>query len=221
MELWASDCSKAAVQLIRSGLFPSSPIYPTLAVEIRLLDFVQQLFLRIAPNHTAWCSAAIDFLAAQGYHLAGDDPLRRCFSNSLHWFMTLNDMSLAHMNTVVQHAREELVPQSSTTPFRLSPQAHCGDTRFTSPGEEQNSSRPGVGTGGEGMKEIDSRSRKRGRDSDDERDQSMSSPDRRNSQEEESEDHGEDEQHRDRDTGLSRPTEYLCSRCPACFGGKW
>ncbi|KAF9073004.1 hypothetical protein BDP27DRAFT_1216538, partial [Rhodocollybia butyracea] len=87
IELWASECSSASVQLVCSGLFPCSPIFPTLTVDIRELDFVQRLFLHIAPNYTAWCSTMSDFLAAQGYHLPGDNPLQRCFANALQWFM--------------------------------------------------------------------------------------------------------------------------------------
>ncbi|KAJ3831374.1 hypothetical protein F5878DRAFT_502469, partial [Lentinula raphanica] len=108
VELWASDCSKAAVQLIRSGLFPCSPIFPTLAVDIRVLDFVRRLFLRIAPNYTAWCTAAIDFLAAQGYRLPGEDPLRQRFANALQWFMSLHDKVNTQIDRVLQHSRQEI-----------------------------------------------------------------------------------------------------------------
>ncbi|KAJ3994106.1 hypothetical protein F5050DRAFT_1576288, partial [Lentinula boryana] len=62
-------------QLVCSGFFPYAPVCPSLAVEIWLLDSVRCLFLCIAPNQTAWCQAAIDFLDAQGYHLSGEDPL--------------------------------------------------------------------------------------------------------------------------------------------------
>ncbi|KAE9384670.1 hypothetical protein BT96DRAFT_950393 [Gymnopus androsaceus JB14] len=118
IELWASDCSSASIQLIRSGLFPCSPVYPTLAVDIRVLDFVRRLFLRIAPNYTAWCNAATDFLASQGYHLPGDDPLRRRFANALQWYMSLNDMATALWRSF----RRRTLP-----PRCLSPKAHCLD----------------------------------------------------------------------------------------------
>ncbi|KAE9406329.1 hypothetical protein BT96DRAFT_811107, partial [Gymnopus androsaceus JB14] len=85
------------------------------------------LFLRIATNYTTWCSAATDFLAAQGYHLPGDDPLRRCFANSLHWFMLLTDMTKAWMSTTLQHAHEDIIPETSNTQICLSPHAHCGN----------------------------------------------------------------------------------------------
>ncbi|KAF9060551.1 hypothetical protein BDP27DRAFT_1169169, partial [Rhodocollybia butyracea] len=69
IELWASECTKASVQLVHSGLFPCSPIFPTLAVDIRVLDFIWRFFLQIVPNYTAWCGTATDFLATQGYYL--------------------------------------------------------------------------------------------------------------------------------------------------------
>lgn len=193
IELWASECSKAAVQLVRSGLFPCSPIYPTLAVDIRVLDFVRRLFLRIAPNYTAWCNAATDFLAAQGYRLPGDDPLRRRFANALQWFMSLNDMASTRIDTVVQQVREEMIPDSSTSSSHRSPRAHCGDAPLTSNDKEDTRTN------------HDPETRKRSRETtDDERDEG-------------DEDIDEQESY----PPLSRPTEYLRSRCMACFGGDW
>lgn len=126
--MWASDCSKAAVQLVRSGLFPCSPIYPTLAIDICVLDFVRRLFLRIALNYTAWRSAAMDFLAGQGYHLPGDDSLRHHFANALQWLISLYDMAAKKVNALLQHVCEEMVSDSSTIPSCLYPQTHCDNT---------------------------------------------------------------------------------------------
>ncbi|KAF9070217.1 hypothetical protein BDP27DRAFT_1382877 [Rhodocollybia butyracea] len=129
IELWPSECSKASVQLVHSGLFPCSPIFLTLAIDIRVLDFVWRLFLRIAPNYTAWCSAATDFLGAQGYHLPGNDPLRRHFANALlQWFMLLVDMTSARINSILHGVRADLVPGSSVTGTYRSPAEHCGET---------------------------------------------------------------------------------------------
>lgn len=36
---------------------------------MRVLQFVSLLFIRIAPNHTAWCKAVEDFLDGMGYKL--------------------------------------------------------------------------------------------------------------------------------------------------------
>ncbi|KAJ3792094.1 hypothetical protein GGU11DRAFT_865191 [Lentinula aff. detonsa] len=202
IELWASECSTAAVQLVRSGLFPCSPIYPTLAVDIRLLDFVRRLFLRIAPNYTAWCGAASDFLAAQGFYLPGDDPLRRRFANALQWFMSLYDMAT---NSV----REEFVPASSTAASQLSPHAHCDVTpRTTAEEGHAGPARRRVSVE-EVVNEEELRdTRKRGREECDEQDPFECS------------DLAEEiEKEREFYSPLSRPTEYLHSRCLACFGG--
>ncbi|KAE9384417.1 hypothetical protein BT96DRAFT_960902 [Gymnopus androsaceus JB14] len=173
IELWASECSSASIQLIRSGLFPCSPVYPTLAVDIRVLDFVRRLFLRIAPNYTAWCSAATDFLASQGYHLPGDDPLRRRFANALQWFMSLSDMATARIDTTLQRdVVDEEVEEMETRKRPMLAHATSALPLRTS-----------------SMKRTDS-------DSSDEWDPS------------------------EEQVPLSRPSEYLRSRCPLCFGGK-
>ncbi|KAJ3825201.1 hypothetical protein F5880DRAFT_1478695 [Lentinula raphanica] len=205
IELWASDCSKAAVQLIRSGLFPCSPVYPTLAVDIRVLDFVRRLFLRIAPNYTAWCSTAIDFLAAQGYHLPGDDPLRRRFANALQWFMSLHDKVTTQIDAVLQHVRQEIVPVSSTTPSHLSPRSHCADTMAT-PSYDGEST---TGHQAPCLEEFREKGhlRKRSREDRDDLDLDDSNPTESDNMESELR------------SPLTRPTECLRARCVACFGG--
>ena len=69
IQLAKCKCHLIAVQLLKRGLFPCAPIAPTLAVDIRILDFLQRLFVRISPNHTAIAQALEDCLAAQGYKL--------------------------------------------------------------------------------------------------------------------------------------------------------
>ncbi|KAJ3743316.1 hypothetical protein EV360DRAFT_90237 [Lentinula raphanica] len=161
IDLWSSDCSKAAVQLICSGLFPCSPVYPTLAVDIRVLDFVRRLFLHIAPNYTAWCSTALDFLASQGYHLPGDDPLRRQFANALQWFMSLHDRVTTEIDTVLEH---QLLVRIVVIRRRGCHRIEVLNSNTHERDEEKNDSF-------------------------------------------------------EFDLPLSRPTEYLRARCPACFGG--
>ncbi|KAK7433847.1 hypothetical protein VKT23_020516 [Stygiomarasmius scandens] len=98
IRLWTSDCNLAIVQLVQNGLFPCAPKQPTLAVDVRMLDFVSRLFLRVSPNHTAWCSAVEDFLRGQGYRLQGKDPLRRRFGNALQWFSSMK----AHLDVFIK-----------------------------------------------------------------------------------------------------------------------
>lgn len=59
----------AAVQLVERGLFPCAPHAPSLAVEFRMLDFVSKLFVRMAPNATAWCDTLETVLDGRGFKL--------------------------------------------------------------------------------------------------------------------------------------------------------
>jgi hypothetical protein len=51
------------------GLFGCAPIAPSLAVDLRLLQFVKTLFVCLTPNTTAWCEALAVFLQERGYGL--------------------------------------------------------------------------------------------------------------------------------------------------------
>jgi hypothetical protein len=71
----ACQCSPAALQLMARGLFPCAPIAPTLAVDIKMLEFVRELFLRMPPNTTSWCETLEAFLGKRSYKLT----TRVCF----------------------------------------------------------------------------------------------------------------------------------------------
>ncbi|KIJ06706.1 hypothetical protein PAXINDRAFT_28170, partial [Paxillus involutus ATCC 200175] len=82
-------CASAPSQLMAMGLFGCAPIAPSLAVDLRLLQFVKTLFVRLTPNTTAWCEALAVFLQERGYGLTTQDNLRRRFSNTYHWYIVL------------------------------------------------------------------------------------------------------------------------------------
>lgn len=63
------SCAPAAVQLVGRGLFPCSPIAPTLAVDLQLLQFARQLFLRMPPNVTGFTETMEAFFCDMGYKL--------------------------------------------------------------------------------------------------------------------------------------------------------
>ena len=69
LTLWRCDVHHVALQLLQRGLFPCAPIVPTLAVDIKLLEFMKTLFLRVSPNVTAMSSTLEDCLYALGYKL--------------------------------------------------------------------------------------------------------------------------------------------------------
>lgn len=62
-------CTQPALQLLACGLFPCAPLFPTLAVDLQMLDFVQKLFVNTAPNLTAWCDTLESFLDARKFKL--------------------------------------------------------------------------------------------------------------------------------------------------------
>jgi CxC1 like cysteine cluster associated with KDZ transposases len=69
IEMRTCQCSPAAIQLLSLGLFPCTPIAPTLAVDFKMLDFVRELFVRMPPNTTSWCETIEAVLGKRGYKL--------------------------------------------------------------------------------------------------------------------------------------------------------
>src|SRR5229473_333454 len=69
MQIHYCQCYPAALQLLRHGLFPCTPTAPTLAVDLKMLEFACKLFLRVAPNNTAWCDMVESILGGRKYKL--------------------------------------------------------------------------------------------------------------------------------------------------------
>ncbi|KAG2039376.1 hypothetical protein BDR03DRAFT_842437, partial [Suillus americanus] len=63
-------CFPAPLQLLHHSLFPCAPLAPSLAVDLRILEFVHLLFVRQSPNQTVWCDAVETFLDGMGYKLS-------------------------------------------------------------------------------------------------------------------------------------------------------
>ncbi|KAG1888615.1 hypothetical protein F4604DRAFT_1877200 [Suillus subluteus] len=97
-------CAPAPLQLLKLGLFACAPIAPSLAVDLRVLELVRTLFVRITPNTTAWCEALEVFLTARGYKLSTKDNLRCRFSNAYHWYSVLVTNAEDHIYSLIsQH----------------------------------------------------------------------------------------------------------------------
>ncbi|RDB30899.1 hypothetical protein Hypma_004932 [Hypsizygus marmoreus] len=76
-------CRPAARQMLDRGFFPSAPsapLAPTLAVDLKVLDFVSSLYTT-------------------------KDSLRKRFSNALLWYNALQDATTRHVDTILQHPR--------------------------------------------------------------------------------------------------------------------
>ena len=74
---------------MQQGLSPCSPVYPALAVSLKMLEFVSTLFLHLAPNETAWADALVTFLASQGHVFEAQDLLHWQFTSALGQFQIL------------------------------------------------------------------------------------------------------------------------------------
>ena len=67
VDILVCSCATAAQQLLQMGYFPCAPLGPTLAVSLRVLTFVKQLFVHMPPNTSAWCEAFQSYLGSMGF----------------------------------------------------------------------------------------------------------------------------------------------------------
>ncbi|KAF9504089.1 hypothetical protein BS47DRAFT_1308770, partial [Hydnum rufescens UP504] len=66
-------CHTAGIQLIEHSFFPCTPLCPSLAVSLDMLEFVASLFLNMAPNERAWAAMVVEYLRACGHEFAMGD----------------------------------------------------------------------------------------------------------------------------------------------------
>ncbi|KAG6847175.1 hypothetical protein H0H93_009716, partial [Arthromyces matolae] len=187
---------------------------PSLAVELRMLDFVSRLFVHVPPNNTAWCKTIEDFLSNQGYKLTtpvgvlphfvrvctqySQDSLRRRFSNALQWYNMLQDITEKHVDDQLADARVELTGyrdgtlETERNELIEDEGREPGGAVMASEVIESESSSPCVGE-------------KRALSSD---------------SDEDVEDVHEDEVFPP-PLKRDRPSDYLRLRCPLCFGGEF
>ncbi|KAK7444534.1 hypothetical protein VKT23_015212 [Stygiomarasmius scandens] len=205
VRLWASDCNLAISQLIQSGLFPCAPKQPTLAVDVRMLDFVSRLFLRVSPNHTAWCSAVEDFLRCQGYRLQGKDPLQRRFGNALQWFSSLKAQNDVFIKSLLSKTRTQL--RSELSPLSESPaQTRSLRTQRVTVEDVEDEESPNLQAPNHADTDFDLE---------------FTSGDTSHLRPKRSRSERDDSSKNQHPTipPLSCPSEYLRARCPICFGG--
>ncbi|KII84699.1 hypothetical protein PLICRDRAFT_117578 [Plicaturopsis crispa FD-325 SS-3] len=177
-EIRVCACQPAAVQLLNRGLFPCAPYAPSLAVDLRMLSFIDNLFVRMAPNVMAWCDALESFLDGRGYKLETRNSIRRRFSNSLLWYGSLVNATRNRVASYIEETRTGLMDEA------------------TMPTQDSKDK------GGEGHRRVhveEGSQSEYGSRSGDAREETGGAP-----------------------TGIPRwrPSEYLRSRCPLCFGGQ-
>ncbi|KAJ3475061.1 hypothetical protein NLI96_g12083 [Meripilus lineatus] len=218
IELAVCTCAPAAVQLLQRALFPCAPLYPTLAVDLSLLDFVKRLFLRLPPNVSGWCETLEDFLDYRGYRLetqvrpkcillvfrmafmdAVQEGIRRRFANALRWYT----VTVIRTEELVRCEVDNQRPSRHTNPSR-NPQL------IPEPSSDNDSSSARLDSTQTTSEPVSLESSTR---------QSSSEPpsvDRPSSPSNTMQSPNRDS------TGpevLARPSLYLQRRCPLCFGG--
>ncbi|KAJ7632028.1 hypothetical protein B0H17DRAFT_1280950 [Mycena rosella] len=105
IELEICECTPAAVQLMKYGAFPCAPFHPSLAVDLRVLEFTMNLFVQIAPNNTALSTTLERCLGSMGFQLDHQNSLRRRFGNCLLWYIHLRNQTKEQYSTKLEEAR--------------------------------------------------------------------------------------------------------------------
>ncbi|KAL6305514.1 hypothetical protein BKA93DRAFT_816902 [Sparassis latifolia] len=225
-------CSPAALQLLSRGLFSCMPQAPTLAVDLNLLQFVQQLFVCLPPNTTSFCATLEAFLGDCNYKLQMRDTLRRRFGNALLWYSSLVNSTRRFIQDKIENARASTLHASTSRhEFRQelpTPQYFPGDVEGCNSAEESDAveeSDSYVGHSTEAHPRVHMPPLP-GLDSPDHRPACGSpSPSLVSDAAAAADDidclHGESLPHASSPVMRSRPSQYLQDRCPLCFRGSF
>jgi CxC1 like cysteine cluster associated with KDZ transposases len=98
-------CRPAPVQLVQHGFFPCSPVHPTLAVSLDMLEFITELFLHIVPNERGWAAMLVKYLKTRGYRFMTADSFRCCFANALAHYQQLVRLINAEVGKLVDRSQ--------------------------------------------------------------------------------------------------------------------
>ncbi|KAK6971788.1 hypothetical protein R3P38DRAFT_3336656 [Favolaschia claudopus] len=109
-------CSPAASQLVKRGFFPCSPLEPSVAIGLHILEFARKLFLNLPPNNTVISTTLEEVLDDMGYKLSNRNALRRRFGNALEWYSAMRDLTAAKIDAAISTARESLAAEAPETP---------------------------------------------------------------------------------------------------------
>ncbi|KAJ6548545.1 hypothetical protein B0H19DRAFT_952491 [Mycena capillaripes] len=214
MELYVCDCARVPVQLMEIGAFGCAPVMPTLAVDLRVLEFAMNLFLQISPNNTAFTITLERVLVNMGFQLNHQNSLRRRFGNCLMWYTHLRNNLKQHYSDVVEAIRAEAVPPppAELTPPSPSPSAPSSSRGRTAErsGRNARSSSSGTPTPRSPVPANPRRRRSRSSTS------GTPTPGSRKRRREPSPEPPPNPM--PEPPPRTRPSEYLRRRCPACFG---
>ncbi|CAK5282226.1 unnamed protein product [Mycena citricolor] len=224
-------CRPATQQLVARGFFPSSPVEPHLGVDMRVLDFAQDLFLNQAPNNRALTKTIEQCLDRLGYKLPNRESLRRQFGNALEYYVMLRHSTDQAIDNILATVRQGIQNEDDsherpTTPGPMIARTSVQESPRKRGRREWDSSPPASPTKRTRAAQPSSPTRSLLPSSSSPVRLSLpSSPSRPPaSSPEPSSPVAESSHHTYPFTppeDRPQPSEYLRSRCPACFGGKW
>ncbi|KAF8180298.1 hypothetical protein K438DRAFT_1603033 [Mycena galopus ATCC 62051] len=202
------ECHTAAEQLLTAGLFPCSLKRPSLAVDVTVLEFVKLLFVNLPPNNTAFCNTLEGFLASRGYKLTTKDTLRIRFTNALEWYTTLRNTVGAEIEKLLNAARhivrgDEIIAEPEPDPTTVGDSAPPSTPVPSTPSTRTPPATP-VRDGPNSSPSPPPRPQHKRR---------------REPQEPQDDDKPAAPNPFPDPPPRTRVSDYLLSRCPACFGG--
>ncbi|KAJ7476802.1 hypothetical protein FB451DRAFT_1033323 [Mycena latifolia] len=189
-------------------------VQPSLAVDLRVLEFCKNLFLQIAPNNTAFATTLERCLSSMGFQLQHQNSLRRRFGNCLMWYIHLRNETKQRYGNLLEAERLRYLGAPAVETQGPPPEANRRETE-TSPAR-RDTSPPGaspapLSSPTPGARGWPAERRRGGRSA-----SSSSSV------------HQQRKHGRERTPDVpppfpeppprTRPSEYLQRRCPACFG---
>ncbi|KAF9511309.1 hypothetical protein BS47DRAFT_1299050 [Hydnum rufescens UP504] len=77
IELVICSHHPVGIQLVHWGFFPCSPLAPTLAVSLDMLECVSDLFVNMAPNEQVWAAGLMKYVKVHSHEFATGDSLHQ------------------------------------------------------------------------------------------------------------------------------------------------
>ncbi|KAF8187991.1 hypothetical protein K438DRAFT_1972679 [Mycena galopus ATCC 62051] len=194
--LGRTDCFVAPLQSAKSRC--DLEIDVPVAVDLRVLEFARTLFGKISPNNTAWTATMESFLTDLGFTLDHKGSLRRLFASTLEWYTHLRNLVSRHFDRVIEDARQSYLEEKQEEQ-----RAHDDDGPATptvsapTPTQERPRGRESIdrfSPASTSPTPAPRAGQKRGREKTPPRENPFKPP-----------------------PPLTRPSEYLRRRCPACF----
>ncbi|KAJ7659678.1 hypothetical protein DFH06DRAFT_1402738 [Mycena polygramma] len=220
-----SVCFLAALGCLRNHDHSNLPVLPSLAIDLRVLEFVMRLFLNMPPNNTALTRTLEGFLDSMGYKLDNWDALRRRFGTALEWYTSMRHLTTARISRIIDAARNLLPENCASQEGSVASDAPASTSRPSTPRPSTlRSSTPSTPLRSSPLKrKLPSSSATSPPDS-----SPPSSPSKRartgapsSSPSPSPPPTPKADYPFPEPEERSRPSDYLRARCPACFGGKW